>query len=100
MSFSLRDPASIEQPSEQKLQTVGVCFKSHGRATYLYGTCSSVPVGKTSTQFPQSEHSTHPVKELMSVWEPRLTVVMANSSIHSSQTRVQRLHTTHRCGSL
>src|SRR5436190_19374239 len=100
ISFSLRVPARIEQPSEQKLQTVGVCFRSQGRATYLYGTCSSVPVGQTSTQLPQSEHSTQPLKALISVADPRLTVVMANSSIHSSQTRVQRLHVTHRCGSL
>ena len=30
ISFSLRVPARIEHPSEQKLQTVGVCFKSQG----------------------------------------------------------------------
>src|SRR6187549_1019561 len=83
-SSSLRVPARIEHPSEQKLQTVEVCFRSQGRATYLYGTCSRVPVGQTSTQFPQSEHSTQPPNELISVWEPRLTVVIANSSIHSS----------------
>src|SRR5438445_8895516 len=100
ISCSLRVPARIEQPSEQKLQIVGICFKSQGRAMYLYGTCSNVPVGQTSTQLPQSEHSTQPPKVLISVCEPRLTAVIANSSIHSSQTRVQRLHVTQRCGSL
>jgi hypothetical protein len=62
--------------------------------------CSKVPVGQTSTQLPQSEHSTQPLKELIRVAEPRLIAVIANSSIHSSQTRVQRLQTTQRCGSL
>src|SRR5262249_13500749 len=100
INFSLRVPARIEHPSEQKLQIVGVCFRSHRRATYLYGTCSSVPVGQTSTQLPQSEHSTQPLNELMIVAEPRLRAVMANSSIHSSQTRVHRLQVTQRCGSL
>ena len=34
-SASLRVPARIEHPSEQKLQTVGVCFKSQGRDVFV-----------------------------------------------------------------
>src|ERR671933_469176 len=84
IKVSLRVPARIAQPSEQKLQIVGTCFKSHGRAMYLYGTCSNVPVGQTSTQLPQSEHSTQLPCVLMMVDAPRFKTVMANSSIHSS----------------
>src|SRR4051812_37645617 len=51
-------------------------------------------------QLPHCEQFNQPPYVPITVLTPRLPASIASSPIHSSQTRVQRLHKMQRCGSL
>ena len=91
MTLPSRTVALTLQPTEQRPQTVGTFWMSHGRASKRYCVEVSAPTGQSSITLPENGARYGSLsKVVISVWAPRFRATSWLSSATSEENRVQR----------
>ena len=91
LTLPSRTVALMLQPTEQRPQTVGTFWMSHGRASKRYCVEVSAPTGHSSITLPENGARYGSLsKVVISVWAPRFRATSWLSSATSDENRVQR----------